>query len=181
MKLRTGMRKQSEWIFPIKNIDVLLFGFSILIGSLLFNSSNAFAYTQRTAPPESSNSWYYSSANPFYAAPGLASKGKQEGGSYVIENCTWHAWGRAAEVPGSAPKIGSGTPTAMWNYVRNNRTYETGSTPKPGSLVIGTSNGSGHVAFVEYVRMALRMFPNPGLKGVQLGQGFPIYIFIRDQ
>ena len=40
------MRKQSEWIFPIKNIDVLLFGFSILIGSLLFNSSNAFAYTK---------------------------------------------------------------------------------------------------------------------------------------
>ena len=176
------MRKQSEWIFPIKNIDVLLFGFSILIGSLLFNSSNAFAYTQRTAPPESSNSWYYSSANPFYAAPGLAPKEKQEGGSYVIENCTWYAWGRAAEVLGSAPKIGSGTPTAMWNYVRNNRTYETGSTPKPGSLVIGTSNGSGHVAFVEYVSNGVAYVSESGFKRSATWPGFSnIYIFIRDQ
>jgi surface antigen len=72
-------------------------------------------------------------------------------GRYVIGNCTWYAWGRAAEILGYAPAIGSGMPYDMVSTAQANG-YRTGPVPADGALAVGqTAGGSWHVAVVEDV------------------------------
>ncbi len=107
-------------------------------------------FSSRTTAPSASNPWFYSGANPYFNYPSLAPTGTPiEDGKYVIGNCTWYAWGRAAELLGHAPAIGSGGPDDMVAVAQANG-IPTGPVPAVGALAVGTSwTGSRHVAVVE--------------------------------
>ncbi|MCL2881830.1 MAG: hypothetical protein FWF45_02915, partial [Coriobacteriia bacterium] len=75
-------------------------------------------FVARTTRPAATNKWYYSTINPYYTAgSNLAPtgnrstvKGSSSYGKYVTGNCTWYAWGRAAEILGAKPKLIAGAP-----------------------------------------------------------------------
>ena len=146
----------------------------------------------RTTPPDSSNTWFYSDTNPYYQyrSWGLAPCGVSYGGAYTVGNCTWYAWGRASEALGYAPDIDNGNPLWTWQYVRNNGIYPTGSTPRVGALVIGTTPyGSEHIAYVEEVRDGVGYVSEsfygtksswPGFASVNFRSGVPVSYAISD-
>ena len=107
------------------------------------------AVAHRTSAPEAGNKWYYSDLNPYYRYRSwcLAPCGTKYGGVYVTGNCTWYAWGRAAEVMGESPDIGQCDPVRNWNYVKDEHKYQTSSVPRAHSIAIY----EGHAAYVEEV------------------------------
>ncbi len=96
------------------------------------------AWTIRTEYPSSSSSaWMYYSApiNNYPLSP------------YNKGNCTWYAYGRAYEVYGKDPGLGSAGDAGNWYNYAKNRGMSVGSTPKAGSIICWST----HVAFVESV------------------------------
>ncbi|MEE8715918.1 MAG: S-layer homology domain-containing protein [Coriobacteriales bacterium] len=133
-------------------------------------------YQVRTSRPEAGAAWYYSDANPYYAAtvdgegryaptPSLApgaddadgevgaasaasDAGSGAGPTYVTGGDLWYAWGRASEALGEAVALPC-TGAAGWLDRAGACGYEVGATPRYGSIMV--SRPDGHVAFVEYV------------------------------
>lgn len=82
-------------MFKKKRRKVKPFGLILaIIMALQMMGTTAFAYSARTTAPVANNSYYYSSANPFYSAG-------------FTGNCTWYAWGRAYEILGTSPSLSS--------------------------------------------------------------------------
>ncbi len=123
---------------------------ALVIAVIALVPSQAFAITVRDKAPEGMNPWYYSDVNPYYRYEGLAPKPQPVDGVYVTGNCTWYAWGRAAEIAGEPLKLGAEDPNGMWQQA-NSGLYETGSEPRVGAICVGYSNGSGHVSVVEKI------------------------------
>ena len=123
--------------------------FSLLLAIVLCSSSltmlNSFlieasAFSPRLTAP--GHSGYYepnSSMNPFSVNAG--------------GNCTWYAWGRAYEILGTRPKLGTGNASTWYSYNQQNGYYPYGSTPRLGAIACwgGGSTGAGHVAVVEQI------------------------------
>lgn len=103
----------------------------------------AAAFEVRDEAPKTSNSYYYSSANPYY--PGF------------IGQCTWYAYGRACEIRAergeSAPTRIPGDAGEWWQKNINNGYYSYGQTPSLGAWACysGGPEGWGHVAVVERI------------------------------
>lgn len=107
-------------------------------------------YGARVYAPSSTNGWFYSGVNPYYNDY-LAPTGHPVGSAYTIGNCTWYAWGRAAEILGHAPDIhGALAPLDMLAQVQATGAYRTGTEPRVGALVVGKAN-HWHVAVVEAI------------------------------
>jgi len=96
--------------------------------------------TERVSPVSKSytpnlNNPVYSNENPFYR-------------SGYWGQCTWFAWGRAAEVTGNR-----GLPTKnakeWWDIAQKN--FKTGQVPKRNSIIVWGAGKYGHVAYVEDV------------------------------
>ena len=108
------------------------------------------AVAHRTSAPEAGNKWYYSDLNPYYRyrSNGYAPYGgAYDGNHYCTGNCTWYAWGRAAEVMGESPDLGQWDSVDTWEYVLEPGKYQTSSVPRAHSLAIY----EGHSAYVEDV------------------------------
>ena len=104
-------------------------------------------FTPRTTAPGKSK--YYYSDNPFQKnGYGMWDKNGNEQG-----NCTAYAWGRAYEILGTQPNLGRNNAGSWWNYNKNNKFYEYGSTPKIGAVAVWDkyNNDTGHVAVVEAI------------------------------
>ena len=104
-------------------------------------------FTPRTTAPGKSK--YYYSDNPFQKnGYGMWDKNGNEQG-----NCTAYAWGRAYEILGTQPKLGRNNAGSWWNYNKNNKFYEYGSTPQIGAVAVWDKydNDTGHVAVVEAI------------------------------
>lgn len=99
-------------------------------------------FVQRTTAPTQADAWYYAN-NPFYQS------------GYGMPNCTAYAWGRFAELLGSAPKLSLGNAEDWYGKADG---YSRGKSPRVGAVICwrkGTagegSDGAGHVAIVEQV------------------------------
>ena len=103
---------------------------------------DAASFTPRLTKPSTSNKYYYSNINPFYAA-GLG-----------LPNCTAYAYGRVYEITGKKPNLSTGNAKDWWAYNKNNGFYKYGQTPKLGAVAVWGGYGShkyGHVAVVEKI------------------------------
>lgn len=120
----------------------------------LINSENietaGASFSERDAPPEAGNAYYYSSKNAYFPefAPTPGSISKEE----AYGNCTWYAWGRAYELLQSRPNLKCGNAKDWYEYNKNGHYYDYNDTiPKVGAVACWAGNGYGHVAFVERV------------------------------
>lgn len=100
------------------------------------------AFTQRTTAPTKDDRWFYAD-NPYYLS------------GYGLPNCTCYAWGRFAEIMGSAPALSLRNAENWWSH---NDGYPRGQTPKVGAVICWrkgvageSSDGAGHVAVVEQI------------------------------
>lgn len=91
--------------------------------------------------------------NPYYNEPfnGFPVNWAGNGG-----NCTWYAWGRYQEAQGLTerdPNMDMNGNADQWFAYAQEHGYETGQTPKPGSIMVWSYPNDvwGHVAFVESV------------------------------
>ena len=98
----------------------------------------ASAYNTRTTAPDSGNSYYYSSANPFYSAG-------------LIGQCTWYAYGRAYEILGSRPRLSTGNAKEWYSYNQSHGYYAHGTEPRVGAIACWYLSGANHVAVVEAI------------------------------
>ena len=101
------------------------------------------SFTARTSCPDTSDSHYFSTANPFYPAyaptPGTLD---------ALGNCTWYAWGRAYEILGSKPQLSTGNAGDWYTYNKKNNFYAySDGTPQAGAIACWEN----HVAVVEKV------------------------------
>ena len=101
------------------------------------------SFTARTSCPDTSDSHYFSTANPFYPAyaptPGTLD---------ALGNCTWYAWGRAYEILGSRPQLSTGNAGDWYTYNKKNNFYAySDGTPQAGAIACWEN----HVAVVEKV------------------------------
>lgn len=99
-------------------------------------------FVVRTSAPEKDNAYYYSRANSFF--PSYA---PYPGTLDATGNCTWYAFGRAYEILKSRPNLSINGAGKWYDYNKNNRCYDYGSTPRQGAIVCW----SNHVAVVEKV------------------------------
>ena len=128
------MKKSSKRIITVL-LSVLLM-VSIIPAGIV--TTNAASFTIRSSAPSKSNTYYYSSKNPFYTA-GYAGQ------------CTWYAYGRAYEILGKAPKLCLRNAKEWYNYNKTNGYYKYGQTPKVGAIVCWGNGTYGHVGVVEKV------------------------------
>lgn len=140
---------------PVSPVAVPIGTASLAPSALLPKAEDQSLEQPRTKRPEALSPWYYSLSNPYFTSDSLAPTGnKVAGGSYTTGNCTWYAWGRAAEIIGHAPAFGARDPYGMWTAAQG--VYETGPVPKAGSLVIfGQQGGLYHVAVVEKIEKGI--------------------------
>lgn len=111
--------------------------------SAQFTAQSTQSFTARTSCPDTSDSHYFSTANPFYPAyaptPGTLD---------ALGNCTWYAWGRAYEILGSKPQLSTGNAGDWYYYNSSNEIYGYSSNaPKVGAIACWEN----HVAVVEKV------------------------------
>ena len=107
-------------------------------------------YTPRLTAPSTSNPYYYSNSNPFYAS------------GYGMPNCTAYAWGRAYEILGSPPAL----PTSdARRWYERTTAYPKGQTPALGAVAVWWSDVSGHVAVVEKIENGVVTFSNSAWGG----------------
>lgn len=126
-------------MFKKKRRKVKPFGLILaIIMALQMMGTTAFAYSARTTAPAANNSYYYSSANPFYSA-GLTG------------NCTWYAWGRAYEILGTSPSLSRHDANTWYSYNVSYGYYNYGTEPKVGAIACYFKNGNNHVAVVEEI------------------------------
>lgn len=99
-------------------------------------------FVQRTTAPTEADGWYYAD-NPFYQY------------NYGMPNCTCYAWGRFAELLGSAPALSWGNAENWYGHADG---YARGKTPRVGAVICwrkgqagNSDDGAGHVAIVEQV------------------------------
>jgi len=85
-------------------------------------------FTMRTTCPETSNSYYFSTENPFY--PTYA---PTPGTIDALGNCTWYAWGRAYEILGEKPKLSTGNAGDWYSYNYGKYEYSP-NIPKVGAI-----------------------------------------------
>ncbi len=103
---------------------------------------SATIYSPRLSAPESTNSYYYSNKNIFYAS------------GYGMPNCTAYAYGRAYEILGKAPSLCTGNAGKWYDYNVSGGYYPYGQTPKLGAIAVwanDSSHNKGHVAVVEKI------------------------------
>lgn len=101
------------------------------------------SFTARTSCPDTSDSHYFSTANPFY--PTYA---PTPGTLDALGNCTWYAWGRAYEILGSKPQLSTGNAGDWYYYNSSNEIYGySPNAPKVGAIACWEN----HVAVVEKV------------------------------
>ena len=109
----------------------------------LTSAQSTQSFTARISCPDTSDSHYFSTANPFYPAyaptPGTLD---------ALGNCTWYAWGRAYEILESKPQLSTGNAGDWYTYNKKNNfyTYSDG-TPQAGAIACWEN----HVAVVEKV------------------------------
>lgn len=111
--------------------------------SAQFTAQSTQSFTARTSCPDTSDSHYFSTANPFYPAyaptPGTLD---------ALGNCTWYAWGRAYEILGSKPQLSTGNAGDWYYYNSSNEIYGySPNAPKVGAIACWKN----HVAVVEKV------------------------------
>lgn len=105
-------------------------------------SLSATKFSPRLTAPDTTNAYYYSSKNIFYAS------------GYGMPNCTAYAYGRAYEILGKAPALCTGNAGKWYDYNINNRNYPYGQSPKLGAIAVWANDSShnrGHVAVVEKI------------------------------
>lgn len=103
---------------------------------------SATTFSPRLTAPESTNAYYYSNRNIFYAS------------GYGMPNCTAYAYGRAYEILGKAPSLCTGNAGKWYDYNVSGGHYPYGQTPKLGAIAVwanDSSHNQGHVAVVERV------------------------------
>ncbi len=126
-------------MFKKKRRKVKPFGLILaIIMALQMMGTTAFAYSARTTAPAANNSYYYSSANPFYSAG-------------FTGNCTWYAWGRAYEILGTSPSLSRHDASTWYSYNASYGYYNYGTEPKVGAIACYFKNGNNHVAVVEEI------------------------------
>lgn len=126
-------------MFKKKRRKVKPFGLILaIIMALQMMGTTAFAYSARTTAPAANNSYYYSSANPFYSAG-------------FTGNCTWYAWGRAYEILGTSPSLSRHDANTWYSYNASYGYYNYGTEPKVGAIACYFKNGNNHVAVVEEI------------------------------
>ena len=126
-------------MFKKKRRKVKPFGLILaIIMALQMMGTTALAYSARTTAPAANNSYYYSSANPFYSAG-------------FTGNCTWYAWGRAYEILGTSPSLSRHDANTWYSYNASYGYYNYGTEPKVGAIACYFKNGNNHVAVVEEI------------------------------
>lgn len=103
---------------------------------------SATTFSPRLTAPESTNGYYYSNKNIFYAS------------GYGMPNCTAYAYGRAYEILGKAPSLCTGNAGKWYDYNVKGGYYPYGQTPKLGAIAVwanDSSHNQGHVAVVEKI------------------------------
>ena len=83
--------------------------------------ANAASFTPRLSAP--TREGYYGTQNVYNPFRTNSNAGNG--------NCTWYAWGRAYEILGSRPKIGTGNASTWYG---TSSSYSHGSTPKLGAI-----------------------------------------------
>lgn len=142
-----------------KRIATFILAFAMVFTSFTFlpdvglqevSATTAAKTSRRTSAPAKSNTWYYGSKN-WYWTHGW---GPQNGHG----NCTWYAYGRAAEYTGKFQKL-SHNNAVEWYSEWKKIGGKVSSVPKVGSVAVwkyktAYADGSkpGHVAFVEKVK-----------------------------
>lgn len=99
-------------------------------------------FAPRLITPSTTNKYYYSSINPFYAS------------GYGLPNCTAYAYGRIYELINESPKLCLRNAKEWWDYNKNNSFYNYGQTPKLGAVACWGAYGNytyGHIAVVEKI------------------------------
>lgn len=112
------------------------------------SSSNANNFTPRLTEPESTNHFYYSNDNIFYAS------------GYGMPNCTAYAYGRAYELLGTKPDLCSGNAEDWYDYNKSHHYYAYGHTARLGAIAVWSHPGGGHVAVVEKIEDGQITFSN---------------------
>lgn len=111
-------------------------------------------FVKRTTLPEYGNKYYNTKSNGGVNEC-IVGKPTQKGLN-VLCNCVGYAWGRAYESWNTRPKLSRDNAENWFDY---NDGYSRGQTPKIGAIVCwqkgkahNSSDGAGHVAFVEEVK-----------------------------
>ncbi len=116
--------------------------------SLFVNAATDFS--PRLTAPSSSNQYYYSDKNIFYKY------------GYGMPNCTAYAFGRAYELLKKEPNLCHFNAEEWYDYNKNGKYYNYGSSPKLGAIACWSYNGGGHVAVVEEIKNNKITFSNSG-------------------
>ncbi len=116
--------------------------------SLFVNAATNFS--PRLTAPSSSNQYYYSDKNIFYKY------------GYGMPNCTAYAFGRAYELLKKEPNLCHFNAEEWYDYNKNGKYYNYGSSPKLGAIACWSYNGGGHVAVVEEIKNNKITFSNSG-------------------
>lgn len=119
--------------------------------SVFVNAASSFS--PRLSGPASSNAYYYSSKNIFYAT------------GYGMPNCTAYAFGRAYEILKTEPKLCHFDAQQWYDYNKNNGYYKYGKTAKLGAVACWSYSGGGHVAVVEKIENGTITFSNSAYRG----------------
>lgn len=133
-------------------ILVVAIVFTTVFSVSMIASANT-SFSPRTSAPSKSNEYYYSNKNIFF----------QYG--YGMPNCTAYAYGRAYEILKSEPKLCRYNAYEWYDYNKNGKYYDYGSTPKLGAIACWSYSGSGHVAVVEKIENGVITFSNSAYGG----------------
>lgn len=111
----------------------------------------------RTTKPGKGNKYYIRKANGGYSN---AIKGKPtDSECNVLSNCVGYAYGRFNEIGGygSCKYL---APVNAENFIEYKGSCKTGSTPKPGAVMVwhGVGSKAGHVAIVEKVNSSTQVY-----------------------
>ena len=113
-----------------------------------FDVCRTYAYSERTTEPTRDNKCYYSDNVFQKSGYGMWTRSGAKRG-----NCTAYAWGRAYELLGKKPKLGTGNAGSWWNNNKNKGSYSYGKQPKLGAVAVWDKydGNHGHVAVVEKI------------------------------
>lgn len=171
---KKGKDLSQKLITLIRQIIGALSGMALLIFGLLFafiliviilvcgNSSSGSSggstttnnFVARLEEPNSSNQFYFSDMNVFYAS------------GWGMPNCTAYAYGRAYELLGTKPNLCTGNAQDWFDYNKSHNYYPYGDTPRLGAIAVWSHDDSGHVAVVEKIEDGIITFSNSGYPNI---------------
>lgn len=147
LNLKNYLTKKVPAVF----ITVAILFVTVFSMSIFANAASTFS--PRLSAPSTSNQYYYSSKNIFYAY------------GYGMPNCTAYAFGRAYEILKTEPKLCRFNAEEWYDYNKNGGYYKYGKTAKLGAIACWSYGSGGHVAVVEKIENGTITFSNSAWGG----------------